>query len=185
MVILKCDRWLFRQEGEELQIYCYNYYQPMTLSMTKKHWGWKNFCKLIYTVVDLIQWKNLDFQNLYESNLTEAGFEIIRIMIVFWGRDLVSSIVPLRNGLVKHILQVKIFDSISVLLKQVSTYACKKLPKLENDSGEKENEVCFPLYLHLQEKFGCYTIYHPSQKWWVFSLMSQVKYASLFILAAT
>ena len=87
----------------------------------------------------------------------EARFEItnfIRIMIDFWGRDLVSSIVPLRNRLVQHTAS-KIFDSISVLLEQVSTYACKKLPKLENDSGEKENEVCFPLYLHLQEKFGC------------------------------
>ena len=43
------------------------------------------FCKLIYTAVDLIQWKKLDFQNLYESNLTEARFEItnsIRIMTV-------------------------------------------------------------------------------------------------------
>ena len=43
------------------------------------------FCKLIYTAVDLIQWKKLDFRNLYESNLTEARFEItnsIRIMTV-------------------------------------------------------------------------------------------------------
>ena len=42
-------------------------------------------CKLIYTAVDLIQWKKLDFRNLYESNLTEARFEItnsIRIMTV-------------------------------------------------------------------------------------------------------